>query len=411
MNGVQQTDLLIVGAGPAGLSAAATISESGFKIIVIDEFPIPGGRLLGQFHEEPDQTWWIGKKVASDLIEQNVRAGVSIQCGVSVYGLEQIPEGWQVLTSDGVIQTKYLLLATGAAEIPMPVSGWTLPGVMSIGAAQVMTNVHLVKPGERGLIVGVNVLGLAIARELAVAGVEISGIVLPSSNLFTVENMTPVSAVELLTRLSDLAPSPWMRWGGRIARKMNLSKLVATCFPRRGVNVWDIPLKLRTVCTSIQGEDKVESVILTDITGRGELIEGSQREEQIDFVAIAGGLYPLAELAALAGCPFIYVPELGGNIPLHNERMKTTLPNLYVAGNITGVEGAQVAMAQGRLVANSISYDAGLLGTKGEERVLGAIEEVNQVRKSAMIQFHPGIISARERLYEMFDYRVNSIER
>lgn len=404
MSKAQQTDLLIVGAGPAGLSAAATLSESDFKIIVIDEFPTPGGRLLGQFHQNPDHTWWIGKKVATDLIEQNVRAGVSIQCGVSVYSLEQISEGWKVLTSMGLIETKYLLLATGAAEIPVPVPGWTIPGVMSIGAAQVLTNVHLIKPGERGLIVGVNVLGLAIARELAVAGIEIAGIVLPSNDLFAIEKSTPITSIDLLTRLSDLAPVPWMRWGGKLAKTLNLNKWVATFFPRRGVKVWDIPLKLRTVCSSIQGEDKVESVILADITAEGKLIEGSQREETIDFVAIAGGLYPLAELAALAGCPFIYVPELGGNIPLHNERMKTTLPHLYVAGNITGVEGAQVAMAQGKLAANSISHDAGLFGTKGEEKILDAIEEVNRVRKSAMIQFHPGIISARERVYRMFDY-------
>ncbi|TCP69930.1 NAD(P)/FAD-dependent oxidoreductase [Baia soyae] len=405
MSEIQQTDLLIVGAGPAGLSAAATISaDHDFRVMVIDEFPEPGGRLLGQFHEERDHSWWIGKTVAADLIAQNTLAGVTIQCGVSVYGLELLPDGWKVLTSNGDIHTKYLLLATGAAEVPVPVSGWTLPGVMSIGAAQVMANVHQVKPGEKGFIVGVNVLSLAIARELVVAGIELEGIALPSSDLFATEETTPVAAVELLTRLSDAAPAPWMRWGGKLAQKMKLSRLIASCFPKRGVKVWDLPLQLRTALVSIQGVDQVESVIVADVTSSGEMIEGSQREIEVDFVAIAGGLYPLAELAALAGCPFLYVSELGGNIPIHNERMKTTLPNLYVAGNITGVEGAQVAMAQGRLVAHSISYDAGWFACEEEQKLLDAIDEVKEVRRSAMIQFHPEIDEARKRIYELFDH-------
>ncbi|SFX03592.1 sarcosine oxidase subunit alpha [Thermoactinomyces sp. DSM 45891] len=405
MNGIQQIDLLIVGAGPAGLSAAATISaDRDFRVMIIDEFPEPGGRLLGQFHEERDRSWWVGKTVAADLIAQNVLAGVTIQSGVSVYGLELLPGGWKVLTSKGDIHTKYLLLATGAAEIPVPVSGWTLPGVMSIGAAQVMANVHQVKPGEKGYIVGVNVLSLAIARELAVAGIEIEGIALPPSDLFVTEETTPVAAIELLTRISDAAPALWMRLGGKLAQKMKLSRLLASCFPKKGIKVWDLPLQLRTALVSIQGVDQVESVVVADVTSSGEIIEDSQREIKVDFVAIAGGLYPLAELAALAGCPFLYVPELGGNIPIHNERMKTTLPNLYVAGNITGVEGAQVAMAQGRLAAHSISYDDGWFACEEEPKLLDAIDEVKEVRNSAMIQFHPEIDGARKRIYELFDH-------
>jgi sarcosine oxidase subunit alpha len=398
----QYTDVLIIGAGPAGLSAAATLFESDFKITVLDEFPVPGGRLLGQFHEEPDGSWWIGRQVASQMIEMTQQPNISLRCGVSVYGLKQISEGWEVLSSAGSIETRYLLLATGAAEIPMPLEGWTLPGVMSIGAAQVLTNVHMVKPGERGIIVGVNVLSLAIARELAVAGVELAGIVLSPSNLFSKENANPMEALNLLMSLSHLAPTAWMRLGGALAQKMNIGKWISALFPRQGMNVWDIPLQLKTTISSIQGEEAVESVVLVDVNNRGQIIAGSEREEKVDFVALAGGLYPLAELAALAGCSFLYLPELGGNIPLHNEQMQTPLANLYVAGNITGVEGAQVAMAQGKLAAKSIGNHAGLW-SDGKQKVAAAMEEVHQVRKSAMIQFHPEIIAARKRIYEMYE--------
>ncbi|WP_245596770.1 NAD(P)/FAD-dependent oxidoreductase [Shimazuella kribbensis] len=398
----QYTDVLIIGAGPAGLAAATNLFESGFKITILDEFPHPGGRLLGQFHEESDGSWWIGRQVASELVEMTKQPNISLQCGVSVYGLKQISEGWEVLSSVGTIETKYLLLATGAAEIPVPLEGWTLPGVMSIGAAQVLTNVHMVKPGDRGIIVGVNVLGLAISRELAVAGVDLAGIVLSPNNLFSGENANPVEAINLLMSLSHLAPSAWMRLGGSLAQKMKMGKWVSTFFPRQGMNVWDIPLLLKTTISSIQGKKSVESVVLADVNSSGQIIAGSEREEKVDFVALAGGLYPLAELAAVAGCSFLYLPELGGNIPLHNEQMKTPLSNLYVAGNITGVEGAQVAMAQGKLAARSIGNDAGLL-KNGREKIAEAMDEVHQVRKTATIQFHPGIIAARKRVYEMYD--------
>lgn len=405
MNPEQQwNDLIIVGAGPAGLSAAAAAAENGLKVAVMDEFPTPGGRILGQFHEELGKGWWVGKKIAEELIEKNRKLGVSMQCGVSVHGLRKTETGWEVSTPHETLGSHYLLLATGAAEVPMPAQGWTLPGVMSIGAAQVMTNVHLVKPGERGLIIGVNVLALAIARELAVSGISLAGIVLPPRTSFSGDAANPAASFNFLLNLSHLAPSPLLRWGGQLVKGTKLlSGLASRLFPRNGVKVWDIPLKLRTAAISINGTDKVESVTIADLNHRGEIIPGSEREEPVDFVALAGGLYPLVELASVAGCPFVYSPELGGHIPLHNERLQTPVPGLYVAGNITGVESAQVAMAQGELAAVSICNDADVWGTRGKERVTSAMIHVQNVRSSALIQFHPGIGEARQKLYRMWE--------
>jgi len=397
----QQSDLIIVGAGPAGLSAAVVAAEYGLKVTVIDEFPEPGGRMLGQFHEERGH-WWVGKRIADELIGKNRALGVSILCGVSVYGMLKESGMWEVSTSHGAMTAPRVLLATGAAEIPLPANGWTLPGVMSIGAAQVMTNVHYVKPGKRGLIIGVNVLAMAIARELSVSGVQLAGIVLPPGGPLAGKAALPKDNLQLLMGLSHLAPSPILRLGGKIANALGVAGIVSGLFPRRGIKLWDIPLKLRTTAVSINGTDRVESVTLADVNGQGEIIAGSEREEAVDFVALAGGLYPLAELASVAGCPFIYTPELGGHLPLHSERMQTPVEGLYVAGNITGVESALVAMAQGRLAAISICCDAGVLGSEGERKVADAIDEVHSVRASALIQFHPGIPEARRGIYRIW---------
>src|SRR5699024_7777128 len=140
-------------------------------VLVIDEFPKPGGRLLGQLHQEPDGEWWNGIKETEILLDQANRLNTDIRCGISAHHIEQTTEGFSVHTNDGVFKAENILIATGAAETAAPVPGWTLPGVMSIGAAQVMTNVHRVRVGQKGIIIGVNVLSAAIARELQLAGV------------------------------------------------------------------------------------------------------------------------------------------------------------------------------------------------------------------------------------------------
>lgn len=394
-------DLLIVGAGPAGLSAAAEAAGHGLGVVVLDEFPEPGGRMLGQFHEEKGH-WWIGRREAEQLLEKCAALGVETRCGISVYGMARQDDRWVVRTTGGTLTAARVLLATGAAEIPRPCPGWTLPGVMSIGAAQVLANVHYMKPGRRGLIIGVNTLAMAIARELAVSGVPIAGIVLPGPGHLSGEDASPKAVLAKLMGLAHLAPSPLMRIGGKIAGSLGIAGPAARFFPRSGMKIWDIPLLLRTAAISINGTDRVESVTLADVTGTGEVIPGSEREERVDFAALAGGLYPLAELAAVAGCPFVHVPELGGHIPLHNEQLQTPVEGLYVAGNITGIESALVAMAQGRLAAAAVCGDAGVLGTRRESKLLDAAQQVRRVRSSALIQFQPGIADARERVYKQY---------
>src|SRR5690625_691393 len=146
-------DVVIVGAGPAGLSAAISCRKHDLKVVVVDEFPKPGGRLLGQLHQEPNGEWWNGIKETNKLLEQAKKLDTNIQCGVSVHHIEKIDHGFLVHTNEENLETKQLLIATGAAETAAPIPGWTLPGVMSIGAAQVMTNVHRVKVGQRGIVV------------------------------------------------------------------------------------------------------------------------------------------------------------------------------------------------------------------------------------------------------------------
>ncbi|MFS1518961.1 NAD(P)/FAD-dependent oxidoreductase [Bacillus sp. SCS-151] len=399
-------DVVIIGAGPAGLKAAITCATYDLHVKVIDEFVKPGGRLLGQLHEEPNGTWWNGIEQANNLLEQATANGVTIDCGVSVHHLEKTTDGWVIHTNKEQIISPTVLLATGAAEYSTPIQGWTLPGVMSIGAAQVMTNVHRVKVGQRGIVIGLNVLSFAIARELQLAGIELASIVPPKFSQITKETGHPHKIMDALLKYSHLAPSVFLRFGSKLIKNQTLQRIAVDFYPKSGISVWGIPLHLRTAAVEIFGETKVEGVKLVNITSSGEPIKGTERELLVDFVCISGGLYPLAELAAVAGCPFYYISELGGHIPLHNERMETPLEGLYVAGNITGIESSKVAIAQGNTAGLSIVSNLMKNNEAIEEKVNESIVNIEQVRHNSIIQFHPGIKEGRKQLNKLWnDYK------
>lgn len=393
--------IIIIGAGPAGLSAAITVAQHGRKVIVLDEYMKAGGRLLGQLYEEPNGGWWNGIKESRKLHDQAVDLGVDIKLHTSVSNLEYMDGQWAIYTADETYYTSHVLLATGAAESPLPIPGWTLPGVMSVGAAQVMTNVHRVKPGERGVIIGVNVLSSAIAMELKMADIDIACITLPKMNMATQTSANPLDVMNSLLHVSHMAPSAFVKMGSKLMKNDFLKKMGITFYPKNGVKMWDIPIMLRKAVVEIYGDGKVEGVVIATINTKGEIIPGTEEKIAADFVCIAGGLYPLAELAAVAGCPFYHIEELGGYVPLHNERMETALPGLYVAGNITGIEGAKVAISQGIIAGLSIinSIDGG----RQESQIMDAIHASEEIRDNAYIQFHPEVKMGKEKLQKYWN--------
>lgn len=399
--------VIIIGAGPAGLAAAITLAEKNIAVLVIDEYLYAGGRLLGQLYEEKPGTWWNGIVESEHLLKRAKAVNVEFLLQTSVSDLEKVDQTWIIHTTKGIFRTQHLLLATGAAESPFPIPGWTLPGVMSVGAAQVMTNVHRVKPGKRGVIVGVNVLSSAIAMELQLAGVQVAAITLPPSNLLAKKNSNPLEVMNSLLHVAHMAPSPLVKMGSKLMKNDFMKKLGISFYPKNGVKMWDIPIMLRKAVIEIVGKDQVEGVVLATVNTDGSLVKGSEQRIKADFICIAGGLYPLAELASLAGCPFHYIEELGGFIPLHNEQMETNLEGLYVAGNITGIEGAKVALAQGKVAGLTIAQRLNAGASKYDIKL--AIQDVEKTRATAHIQFHPEISAGRQQMKQIWDESVGPL--
>jgi sarcosine oxidase subunit alpha len=398
-------DVAIVGGGPAGMQAAIEIAKRGGKVVLIDENVQLGGKLNGQLHEEShNKGWWIGKQIAQEMIDEAKNYGVSFLLGVQVWSIEK---DWTLYTSSvngkeseqRRITCDFLILATGAIEKGLPIPGWTLPKVLTVGAAQVLTNQYLVRPGNRVAVIGIDILSLSIARAMKLSGVDVVGIYLPAKNVFSNDLSEPLQVLEKFQSMTQHAPNKLMKMGGIFLKFKVGREMAAKFYPKNGMKVWGIPLYINQAVQEIKGHSEVEGIVISRVDGKGNELS-KRREENVDAVCISAGLTPQNELAVLAGCKFVTVAGLSGSVPIHDEYLETTVPTLFVAGNITGIEGAKVSRKQGKLAGLSIANKLGLLNDENE--IVDAIKEVHMVRETADIQFHHKVIEGRQNLQKIW---------
>lgn len=324
---MRKTQIAIVGAGPAGLSCAVEAAQAGAQVTVIDENIKPGGQLFKQIHKffgsREHQAGTRGFKIGNALLEETRKLGVEVILDAAVYGifednlLAYIKDG-----KDRTLKAEKIVLATGASENALAFPGNTLPGVMGAGAAQTMINVNRVLPGQKIVMVGSGNVGLIVSYQLLQAGAQV------------------VALIEAAPKIGGY---------GVHAAKIR----------RAGV-----PIYTSTTIKEVLGEDQVEGVKTVELDDNWKPIEGTEKTFEADTVCLAVGLTPLTELAWMAGCNFTFIPSLGGLIPMHDENMETTLPGVYVAGDISGVEEASTAMEEGRLAGVACAESLGLYDAK-----------------------------------------------
>ena len=179
---MKRFDLIIVGAGPSGLSAAIEAANRGMNVVVFDENEKPGGQLFKQIHKffgsKEHKAKVRGFVIGEQLLKEASEAGVTVVLNATVIGLYQDKEV-VVKIGDGVEHYKAdsVLIATGASENMVTFEGWTLPGVIGAGAAQTMMNLHGIKPGQKVLMLGSGNVGLVVSFQLLQAGCEVVGLV------------------------------------------------------------------------------------------------------------------------------------------------------------------------------------------------------------------------------------------
>jgi thioredoxin reductase len=321
---MEEVEFAIVGSGPAGLAAAVEAASKGVGVVLFDEHTRPGGQLFKQIHKFfGSEEHYAGKRgidIGNLLLEQARKYGVMVRLNTIVWGLfEDNILGVLNGENAGSVKAKKILLATGASENPLAFPGWTLPGVMGAGAVQTLVNLHRVLPGKRALMVGSGNVGLIVAYHILQAGGEV------------------VKLVEAAPHITG--------WG------VHASKLV-----RCGV-----PIEVSRTVKGAHGNSRVEFVELVSVDEHWRQIVGTEEEIEVDLICIATGLSPLTELAWIAGCKHCYVPELGGWVPVCNEHFETTVPGIYVAGDIAGIDEASTAMEEGRIVGVSVAEVLGYL--------------------------------------------------
>lgn len=396
-------DVLIVGAGPAGIVSSIELARRGLKVVVIDEYYKPGGRLLGQLYEDPNlpkgNNLWNGKVIASQLTEEAIALGVTILCETTVWKIEEKFIVYITDTAVKEIHTKAIILATGAIEKALSVKGWTKVGVISVGAAQTFTNLHNVKVGSNVVFVGIDPLSISVALEMKHAGINVLGMFLPEPTVLVSNKSNPKMTLETLALASNLAPNKLFRIFGKFV-KGRISNFVLSMLKFNLMKINGIPIYLRKAVTEINGKHKVESVTINNISVKGKINQNQEKILNVDTVCLSGGLLPLVDSSQLVNCEMVDIPELGGIVPLHNQFLKTTIAGVYVAGNITGIEGAKVAMAQGKLAALSLLFDLQLVE---QDEVKKAFESVKVARIEAPLHFYPEINVGRQIMQEKWE--------
>ncbi len=327
-----ETAVAIVGGGPAGLSAAIEAAKAGARVILLDENSRPGGQLFKQIHKffgsREHKAGIRGFNIGDELLEEARKFGIDVWLNAEVCGLEPPDKLWVIRNKKESIQiqAEKIILATGAIENSIYFPGWTLPGVMGAGAVQTFINLHRVAPGKKFLMVGSGNVGIIVAYQLLQAGCEVTAII-------------------------EAAP----QLGGYGVHTAKVARA-------------GIPFYTSHTISRVIGKEQVEKAEIVELSPDWTPIPGTEKELEVDTICLATGLTPLAELAWLAGCQFNYLSSMGGFVPLHDEQMETTVPGIYVAGDIAGIEEASSAMEEGRLAGINAAASLGYI-TENDRKI------------------------------------------
>jgi thioredoxin reductase len=334
----ESCQLLVIGAGPAGIAAAACASQLGLKVVLADENPVPAtvmgddiplhfGRRFSAAAR--NRTAMLEAFIAREpAIAQLFEAGVDVRLGTSVWGLyaNGPSVGWLpgpvagLHDNDGnfvMLGCERVIVAAGRRDMGLAFPGWHLPGVLGITAAQLLSERFGVLDARRVVVLGTSAEALVATRSLRNAGVKIAALVEVAS--------APIGPTSLLRELADISV-----------------------------------LCGHTVRRAIGGIAGVEAVVVTPAASHGP-----EQSIDCDAVLLGVGTVPVAELLDALGCRMGYVAVRGGHVPVLDATQRTSLAWLYAAGDCAGIWpektlDADIARAEGRRAAAAVARSLGI---------------------------------------------------
>jgi thioredoxin reductase len=346
----EQTDLLVVGAGPAGLAAAIAGAQAGLSVVLVDENPVPaetmgddiplhfGQRMSGAVR---NRNAMMEALLSSEpALAEAVEAGVDVRLGTIVWGLygngpsvTWLP-GMVAGLSDGsasaMLGFKAAIVASGRRDMGLAFPGWEKPGVMGATAAERLASRYGALDARVAVVLGTTTEALLAARALKAAGVTVAALVEQAD--------APVGPAGLLAQVG--------------------AKL----------------LTRHMIVGAEGGADGVSGAAVVQLDAQGRRVAGSATVIACDTIVLGVGAVPVIELLDAMGCRSRFVPEAGGHVPAVDATQMTSVPGVYAVGDCAGVWAEKsmdraVAEAEGRRAA---LHAAGLLGEPATSAPLAA---------------------------------------
>jgi thioredoxin reductase/bacterioferritin-associated ferredoxin len=341
---MENTEVAVIGAGPAGMSAAVAAHRAGAKVVLVDEYARMGGqfykRAAPEFHLQRSQL--SAEHDAGEALRREVTA-----CGIEVLSSTLV---WAVfgktlmLYRNGrslPLQAGAIVVATGAYDRPVAFPGWTLPGVMTAGGAQTLARTQWVRPGNRVLIAGAGPFVMPVAQQVLRTGAQI------------------VAIIEATHPTDWLAHTPslwgqWSRFGEFFAYWTSLRH---------------IPVRYRHKIVRALGTDRVQAVEIAAVDSEWRAVPRTVKRYEVDALAIAYGFLPNIEVADGCGCDLRWDAHGQAWFVRHDRTMATSVPGVFAAGEITGIAGSAVAMEEGRIAGVSAARFVERLSAAAADRL------------------------------------------
>jgi NADPH-dependent 2,4-dienoyl-CoA reductase/sulfur reductase-like enzyme len=303
-------DVLVVGAGPAGIAAAVGAAAREARVVIIDEAATPGGQIWRSSSRIPPP------RAARRWLRRLRESGAAVESRAGVVDVERRDQAFHVIVEREherlLIDARSIVIATGARERFLPFPGWTLPNVFGVGGTQALLKSGMTVRGKRVVLAGSGPLLLPVAASLSHAGARV----------LLVAEQAPAE------RVVRFARALWRR---------PLTAVQAARFRAAFVRA---PYVFGTWVTAAHGDERVASVELADAWG-------GRRRLDCDVLCAAFGLVPNLELARLLGCAL-----LDGFVRV-DDQQATSSAGVYCAGEPTGIGGVDLALAEGAIAGSA----------------------------------------------------------
>ena len=342
-NDVKKVDLVVLGAGPAGVAAANVASKEGAEVVIIDENSSAGGQI---YRAPPNEFQPQNSFKSDEFREGEKQRNILENSNLTALFKHRV---WSV-SSDLVVSTvgpnglsswhaRSLIIANGALERIIPFPGWTIPGVIGLAASTILLKSQYVLPGQSTVVAGCGPLLIAVANEIIKSGGKVSAIIDLNSKSDWIKAFP-----RLLSRPDQLFKG--MSWFANIMKA--------------GIKLYG-----GHAVTNTKQVDNVLRISIAPINSAGSILDSkNQKIVEGDCLAIGHGLFPSTEITRLLKAKHIYDPLKGGWVPLIDDDFRSSIPGVYIAGDATGISGAFSAVQKGRIAGMAAVRDLNVMSSQ-----------------------------------------------